>query len=114
MRSKLFAAAAALWAASVAGAVEVTALIYDEGELNFSLRGTGTVAVNAQADYKYISAKTGEDSLARATSEPMEVELAGEETPVKILFLPPEGSVTEVEIIIFVDGEEMMRQTFYY
>jgi hypothetical protein len=114
MRSTLFAAAAALWAASVAGAVEVTAIIYDEGELNFSLRGAGTVTVNAQADYKYISAKTGEDSLARATSEPMKVKLTGEETPVKILFVPPEGAVTEVEIIVFVDGEEATRQTFYY
>jgi hypothetical protein len=114
MRNALFAAAAALWAASVAGAVEVAAIIYDEGELNFSLVGTGTVTVTAQADYKYISAKTGEDSLARATSEPMKVKLAGEETPVKILFIPPEGAVTEVEIVVFVDGEEATRQTFYY
>jgi len=114
MRTTLFSMALALSVAASASAVEATIVSYEEGELNFSLKGGGTVTVTGQVDFKYISAKTGTESLARATSEPIAVKLTGEETPATILVVPPDGSVTEVEIILFVNGEEKARQTFYY
>ncbi len=99
---------------SAAYAVEATIVAYDDGELNFALKGSGTVSVNAQVDFKYISAKTGAEALARAKSEPMKIKLTGEETPATIKFIPPDGALVEVEIILFVDGEEKARQTYYY
>ena len=114
MRTTLLSMALALSVAAAAAAVEATIISFEDGELNFSLKGTGTVAVTGQFDFKYISAKTGAESLARATSEPVKVKLTGEETPATIVVILPEGSVSEVEIILFVNGEEKTRQTFYY
>jgi hypothetical protein len=114
MRTILLSMALALSVAAAAAAVEATIISFEDGELNYSLKGTGTVTVTGQVDFKYISAKTGAESLARATSEPVKVKLTGEETPATIVVIPPEGSVSEVEIILFVDGEEKTRQTFYY
>jgi hypothetical protein len=99
---------------SAAYAVEATIVAYDDGELSFALKGSGTVSVNAQVDFKYISAKTGAEALARAKSEPMKIKLTGEETPATIKVIPPDGALVEVEIILFVDGEEKARQTYYY
>jgi hypothetical protein len=114
MRSKLIGVGILCLAASAAYAVEATIISYAEGELNFSLKGSGTVSVNAQVDFKYISDKTGEEALARATSDPMKIKLTGEETPGKIEIIPPEGALIEVEVILFVNGEEKARQTYYY
>jgi hypothetical protein len=114
MRSRLIAIGIVCLAVSAAYAVEANIVSYAEGELNFSLKGSGTVSVNAQVDFKYISDRTGEEALARAKSDPMKIKLTGEETPGKIEVIPPEGALIEVEVILFVDGEEKARQTYYY
>ncbi len=114
MRTVRLALGLSLAVAAGALAVEATIISFAEGELNFSLKGTGTVTVVGQVDFKYISDKTGAESLARATSEPMKVKLTGEDTPATILVVPPEGSVVEVEVVLFVNGDEKARQTFYY
>ena len=114
MRVKFLTFGFACLVAGAAFAVEATIISYEDGELSFSLTGTGTITVNAQIDFKYISAKTGNESLARATSEQMKVKLTGEETPATIQVMPPDGSVVEVEIVLFVNGEEKTRQMFYY
>jgi hypothetical protein len=114
MRSAFIVFAASLTVAGAAFAAAATIVSYVDGDLNFSLTGTGTVTVTAQIDFKYISNKTGAESLARATSEPLKVKLTGEETPATIQFLPPDGSIVEAEVVIFVDGDEKARQTFYY
>lgn len=114
MKYAVCALAAALATAGAAGAVEATIVSYVDGDLNFSLTGTGTVTVTAQVDFKYISALTGAESLARATSEPLKIKLTGEETPGTIQFVPPDGSITEVEAVIFVNGDEKARDIFNY
>jgi hypothetical protein len=114
MKYALCVLAAVSFTAGAAGAVEAAIVSYVDGDLNFSLTGTGTVTITAQVDFKYISALTGVESLARATSEPLKVKLAGEETPVTIQFIPPDGSITEVEAVIFVNGDEKAREVFYY
>ncbi len=114
MRSKLIAIGIMCLAVSTAYAVEATIVSYAEGELDFSLKGSGTVSVNAQVDFKYVSDKTGAEALARATSDPMSIKLTGGETAGKIEIIPPEGALIEVEVILFVDGEEKARQTYYY
>lgn len=105
---------ASLLTVSAAGAVEVAIISYEDGDLNFSLAGAGTVTVTAQVDFKYISAKTGVESLARATSEALKVKLTGEEAPATIQFVPPDGSLVEVEAVVFVNGDEKAREVFYY
>jgi hypothetical protein len=114
MWKKLFIFGVVCSAATTAFAVEAAIVSYEGGELNFSLTGSGTVTVTGQVDFKYISAKTGNESLARATSEPMKIKLTGDETPAAIQVIPPDGSVVEVEVILFVNGDEKARQTFYY
>jgi hypothetical protein len=114
MRSRLVTVGVACLTAGAAFAVEATIVSFEDGDLNFSLKGNGTVSVYAQVDFKYISAKTETESLARATSEPMAVKLTGEETPATIKVVPPDGALVEVEVILFVDGEEKARQTYYY
>ena len=114
MKQAICVAAAALLTVGAAGAVEAAIVSYVDGDLSFSLTGTGTVTVTAQVDFKYISALTGAESLARATSEPLKIKLTGEETPGTIQFVPPDGSVTEVEAVVFVNGDEKAREVFYY
>jgi hypothetical protein len=114
MRNIIVALAAAALLAAGASALEAAITSYEEGALDFSLAGSGTVSVNAQIDFKYISDKTGSESLARATSDPVKVNLTAEGTPVTIEVVPPDGTVTEVEVVLFVNGEEKARQTFYY
>lgn len=100
--------------ATAAAAAEATVVSYNEGELNFSLKGTGTVSVVAQVDFKYISAVTGVEALARAVSEPVKVKLTGGETPVTIKVQPPAGTILEVEVVLLVDGKEVARQPYYF
>jgi len=114
MWKKLFAFGVVCSVAAAAFAVEATIVSYEDGELNFSLKGSGTVTVTGQVDFKYISDKTGAEALARATSEPMKIKLAGDETPATIQVIPPDGSIVEVEVVLFVNDEEKTRQTFYY
>jgi len=114
MKHAFYAWAALTLTAGAAVAVEATIVSYQDGDLNFALTGAGAVTVTAQIDFKYISAKTGVESLARATSGAMEITLTGEETPGTIQFVPPDGSLVEVEAVIFVDGEEAAREVFYY
>ncbi|MEE9458096.1 MAG: hypothetical protein V3W11_13205 [bacterium] len=114
MGNKLLIVGVTCLAAGAAFAVEATIISYEGGELSFSLNGSGTVTVTSQVDFKYISVKTGAESLARATSEPMKIKLAGEETPATIMFIPPDGSIVEVEVVIFVNDKEITRETFYY
>lgn len=114
MRNMLFAVGVASLVAAAAFSLQATIVSYEEGELNFSLAGSGTVTVVAQVDFKYVSAKTGAESLARAKSEPLKIKLTGEETPATIQVLPPDGSIVEVEVVLFVNDEEAARQTFYY
>lgn len=114
MKYGLCVTAALLLAVGTAGAVEAAIVSYVDGDLNFSLTGTGAVTVTAQVDFKYISALTGVESLARATSDPLKIKLTGEETSGTIQFVPPDGSVTEVEAVIFVNGDEKAREVFYY
>jgi hypothetical protein len=113
MKYAFCALAAVLATASGAAAVEAAIVSYVDGDLNFSLTGTGTVTVTAQVDFKYISAITGIESLARATSEPLKIKLTGEETPGMIQFVPPDGAIVEVEAVIFIDGDEKARQVYY-
>jgi len=103
-------------AAATASAAAVSAAIvsYDAGELNFVVDGAGTVTVVAQIDFKYISDVTGAEALARAVSEPLKVQLAGGETKGTINFTPPAGTLLEAEVVLFVNGAEKARQTFYY
>jgi hypothetical protein len=114
MKYAVCALAALLAAVGAASAVEAAIVSYVDGDLNFSLTGTGTVTVTAQVDFKYISALTGVESLARATSDPLKIRLTGEETPGTIQFIPPDGAITEVEAVIFVDGDEKARQVYYF
>ena len=114
MRYAFFVLTASLLAANAAVAVEATIISYEDGDLNFSLTGAGAVTVTAQVDFKYISAKTGFESLARATSESIKIKLTGEEAPGTIQFVPPDGALVEVEAVIFVDGDEKARRVFYY
>lgn len=100
--------------ASTAGAAEVEILSYGEGDLDFTIKGSGTVAVTAQADVKYLSAKTGTEAMARAVSNPLRISLSETPLPVEIKFDTPDGSVMEVEITIFIDGAEKVRRTFYF
>ncbi len=105
---------AALAVVTAAGAAEVAIISYDGGQLDFTVKGSGTVSVVAQADYKYYSDALAGEAWARATSAPLKVKLTGAKAPVTIKFIPPTGQVLEVEIIVFVDGEEKARQTFAY
>jgi hypothetical protein len=114
MKYAVCALAAVLMTAGAASAVEAAIVSYVDGDLNFSLTGTGTVTVTAQVDFKYISALTGVESLARATSDSLKIKLTGEETPGTIQFIPPDGSITEVEAVIFVNGDEKARQVYYF
>ncbi len=114
MRKVLCVAAAAAATFGAARAAEVSIVSYEDGELSLALAGAGTVTVTAQVDFKYISAKTGSESLARAVSEPVKVKLTAEGTPVTLLFPPPEGALVEVEAVVFVNGVEKARETFYY
>lgn len=114
MRKKLFTVGVACLAAGAAFAVEATIVSYEGGELNFTLKGSGTVTVMGQVDFKYVSDKTGAEALARAKSEPMKIKLTGEETPATILVIPPGGSIVEVEVVLFVNDKEIARQTLYY
>jgi len=114
MKYALCALAAVLTTVSAAAAVEAAIVSYVDGDLNFSLSGAGNVTVTAQVDFKYVSAITGVESLARATSEPLKIKLTGEETPGTIQFVPPDGSVVEVEAVIFVNGDEKARQVYYF
>ena len=100
--------AAAAWAA------EAAVVAYDAGRLDFTVKGSGTATVVAQADYKYYSEATGAEALARAVTPPMKIKLTGGETPVTVNFTPPGGQVYEVEILITVDGEEKARETFNF
>jgi len=104
--------AGALLVATFVAAAEVEIANYGDGALEFTVKGSGTATVMAQADFKYISDKTGVDGLARATSNPFKVKLTETPIPVNITFDPPDGSVTEVEIVVFVNGEEKARRTF--
>jgi len=112
-KTLLFVAAAALTAAS-ALAAEAVIVSYAEGTLNFVVKGTGTVTVTAVADYKYISETTGDEALARSESPPLKVKLTGVDAPGTIAFAPPAGTLEEVEIVLFVNGDEKARQTFYF
>lgn len=114
MGNKLLTVGVICLAAGAAFAVEATIVSYEGGELSFSLKGSGTVTVTGQVDFKYISAKTGTESLARAKLEPMKIKLAGEETPATILVIPPDGLIVEVEVVLFVNDKEIARETFYY
>lgn len=114
MRRALACGLALAAAAAAASAVEVTVASFVDGKLEVSLQGSGSVAVSAQVDFKYISAKTEAESWARAVSEPVKVKLTGEVQPVTFEFLPPEGVLVEVEIVVFVNGEEKAREKYYY
>ncbi|MGD8718462.1 MAG: hypothetical protein PVH29_06515 [Candidatus Zixiibacteriota bacterium] len=114
MKKLIITTAVMLGAASLGHAAEAAIVSFDEGELTISLGGSGTVSVVAQVDFKYVSNKTGSESLARATSQPLTVDLSGEETPVKITFVPPDGALLEVEIVVFIGGDEKARETLYY
>jgi hypothetical protein len=114
MGNKLLIVGVICLAAGAAFAVEATIVSYEDGELSFSLEGSGTVTVTGQVDFKYISEKTGTESLARAKSEPMKIKLAGEEIPATILVIPPDGSIVEVEVVLFVNDKEIARETFYF
>jgi hypothetical protein len=108
---KLVLACLLLTASSVVAA-EAEISGYADGSLEFTVKGSGTAAITAQADFKYISSKTVADALARATSDPLKIKLTETPVPIKIAFNPPEGSVTEVEVIVFINGEEKARRTF--
>lgn len=99
---------------AAAGAAEVEILSYSGGNLDFTVRGSGTVTVTAQADVRYLSATTGADAMVRAVTNPLKISLSESVIPVKINFNPPDGSVTEVEVIVFIDGVEKARRTFYF
>jgi hypothetical protein len=114
MRYAFGVGVASLLLAGAVSAVDVAIISYVDGDLNFTVTGTGTVTVTAQVDFKYISAKTEAESLARATSQPIKVKLAGEAVPATIQFVPPDGSLVEVEAVIFVNDDEKARQVFYY
>ncbi len=114
MRKNLLTVGIVCLTAGAAFAVEATIVSFEGGELSFTLKGSGTVTVTGQVDFKYISAKTGAEALARAKSEPMKIKLTGEETPATILVIPPDGSLVEVEVVLFVNEKEVARETFYY
>jgi len=114
VRLKALIVAVALAGPALAGALEVAGFTYADGKLDFTLQGSGTVTVTAQADFKYLSNKTNEEALARAVSAPLRVKLGGQPTPVTVAFVPPDGAVSEVEVVVFVNGREEARQTFYF
>jgi hypothetical protein len=114
VRLQALIVAGALAGPTLAAALEVAGLTYADGKLDFTLRGSGTVTVSAQADFKYLSNKTNEEALARAVSAPLRVKLGGQPTPVTVTFVPPGGVVSEVEVVVFVNGLEKARQTFYF
>lgn len=112
MKSRVLLLAGCALAAGAAFAVEVAVESYNAGELKIVVKGTGTATLTARADYTYLSAKTGVEGIARAESQSLKVPLTAEGVPVTINFVEPEGSVTTVEITVFVNGKEMVRETY--
>ena len=102
------------YAAVFAAGAEVENLAYVDGEVTFDVSGSGAVSLVAQADFKYTSAKTGEEALARATSEVYRATLSATSLPVNIKFAPPAGTIEEVEVVVFVNGKETARQVFSF
>ncbi|UCH79230.1 MAG: hypothetical protein JSU81_04585 [Candidatus Coatesbacteria bacterium] len=114
MRRAVGSALAVLALAAAAHAVDVAIVSFADGKLELTLEGRGAVTVSAQVDFKYISAKTDAESWARAVSEPLKVKLTGEAQPVTFEFLPPEGALVQVDVVVTVNGEEKVRESLYY
>jgi hypothetical protein len=114
MRRALASGLALAAIATAASAVEITIVSFADGKLELMLEGRGSVAVSAQVDFKYVSAKTSAESWARAASEPVKVKLTGEAQPVTFEFLPPEGALVQVDVVVTVNGEEKARESLYY
>jgi hypothetical protein len=100
--------------AVTAVAADVALVSFEEGELKLNVTGSGAVTLTAQIDYKYISNKTGAESLARSTSAPVKMNLEAGGTPVTIDFQSPDGAIAEAEVVVFINGNEKFRETIYY